>query len=145
MMITLFPISVKEQISIFLQRDDLYKTLCNDEHLNKSAIDTTMHTWFSIIQNKEEVIGLLVLTPSIGNTMYFHFGLFKKYQNKNTNQIVQECIDQIKDKLPGTVLLFPIAEKNIAAIKASKKFGLQLKTTIINGYTNDNMLIYAES
>lgn len=138
-MILLKLLEDKEVILKLLNKDRLYRYICPEKEIN------TLHNyWYAIVETDlVQVIGLFILTPHIGNTVYFHGGLYKKYRGKNTNSILRTCMEQAAPQ-KDVIFMAPIAAKNKMAIRAAENFGLEYKTTIKGGLKNDDLLIYSE-
>lgn len=141
-MIQLVLIQEIETLTKLLIKDNLYKTLCNCS--KKEIKFLPGYEWFMILDmKKEEILGIFLITPGIGKTVFFHIGLYKKERGAGSPELIRECMNRYASN-KDIIFLAPIPEYNRAAIKVAVKMGLFYKTTIYGGYSNSNLLIFSE-
>jgi hypothetical protein len=140
----LLPLNNKDEILKLLEKDELHKTLCNHKTIDPGLVDLLVQKWFALVnKDKQEIMGLFLLTPGIGKTLFFHFGLYPEYRHRDSLKYVRFCFEEVASTI-DCIFMTTIAEHNLAAIKGAEKLGLIYKTTVVGGYQDDNMLIYSE-
>lgn len=140
----LLPITDSQTLIKLLEKDDIYAPLCNisDKALIESCLNLQIQQWFVLIE-KEEIVGIFLVTPGNGMTLYFHAGLYKQYRNKHTSKYLKACLELYAPK-KNVVWLTTQPEGNTAARKIVESMGFIHKATIPGGYSNKNMLIFSE-
>lgn len=137
----LIKISDQQYIKRLLSIDSLYKNILDTEFLNSFNLNNTF--WFSIFHN-EEIIGIIGLNSLSNNCASFHGGLYKKYRHINSPELLKIALTLLHEIYPDVVFITTVPSNNLNCIKLLNKTGLIHKTTIKNGYKNNDMLIYSE-
>lgn len=133
-----------ESLKTLLIKDEMYKTLGNCSSEDQIQFDFNTQDWYLMIDpDKEAILGLVIITPFVGLVRCYHVGIYKEFRYLNSIELIKESI-KILTHENSIKFIMPVKDTNTAAIKGCHKLGLKLKTSISNGYTNANMLLFGE-
>jgi hypothetical protein len=143
-MITLQKLLNPEDIIQLLIVDNIYNDCFKSNDIYNEKIDFKHHLWFEVIKDNKSM-GILWLTDFSHNCVTFHGGLFKEFRGPNTIEILIECLNQIKQKVPQLTLFTTVVQTNNKALKLMNKLNFKKIMTIPNGAGNTDLIVYGES
>jgi RimJ/RimL family protein N-acetyltransferase len=141
-MITLNKLQNPEQIRNLLRVDALYKDLLEGFDINHSLLDLGSTAWFEVEDNNEP-IGIFFLKEMTSNTVIMNAGLFNKFRNKRSSEILKEAIQIIK-KIKPYNFISTVKSSNLASQKATERAGFKQIAIIPDGFDSGDLIMYGE-
>jgi RimJ/RimL family protein N-acetyltransferase len=141
-MITLIKLQYPEQVRNLLRVDMLYKDLLEGFDIDRHTIDMGTVAWFEVEEN-EEPVGIFFLKELTSNTVIVNAGLFRKFRNKRSSEMLKEAIQIIK-KVKSYRFISTVNKNNIASQKATERAGFKQIATIPGGFDSGDLIMYGE-
>jgi len=126
-MLKLEYIKSAEHVKHLLLRDNLYMQIMGVKEYVPVDLEQVK---VLLATENDNSIGVIILQPSINNTVIFHAGLYKEYRGIKTVWYLKKCLKILKPLVFPFHIITLVPEDNKLAIAVDKKV-FKYKTKII--------------